>query len=421
MAATTDVPEKGKTDHAAEPTRPADIHTEVRILFCSREWGGWMVMPGGRLAEGYGDRLDDQGRDQAGNPAEVYRVHRAVSAGDGGKMTVDIITVGKRSIYNPAHYQIKELYKNKNWLVIDLMFTWDLPKAINELEQQRLKRYDRIFIDGVGWKNLGNDPALDWDAIARTPYEQDEDYQVTKLSKGCPYNCPYCFSDEFETMNRPVGFNRNRVLLVDENMLAHPNIIIMLENFNKKRINGKVIHFEAVCGFDIRLLDINKAFALKYARFIKPRIAWDGSADDLELISHSLHVLQSAGYNASDISVFMLTNYKVSYNECRLKLKYLKERGVKINDCCYNCSYTDPIPQYWSMEEIKDFRRRARKHNQLTNFRGYDPQPSIKLDSKWRTPHAAIALCGASLPARRRQSSLGCYSPPSSTEHGQTK
>lgn len=295
-------------------------------------------------------------------------------------MTIDIIVVGKRSIYNPAHYQIKGLYKDENWLLIDLMFTWDLPKAVDELKQQRLKHYARIFIDGVGWKNLGNDPVLDWDAIARIPYEQKEDYQVTKLSKGCPHNCSYCFSDDFETINRPVGFNRNRVLLVDENILAHPDLITMLENFNKKRVNGKVIHFEAICGFDIRLLDVDKAFALKYARFIKPRIAWDNSVKDHELIDHALHILQTTGYRASDISVFMLTNYKISYDDCLLKLEYLKKWGVKINDCCYNCSYDNPIPQYWTMEEIKDFRRRARKHNQLINFRGYDPQPNIRLD-----------------------------------------
>jgi len=295
---------------------------------------------------------------------------------------VGIITVGKRSIYNPAHYQIKELYKDKNWLVIDLMFTWDLPKAINELKQQRLKHYDRVFIDGVGWKNLGNDPVLDWDAIARTPYEQKEDYQVTKLSTGCPHNCPYCFSDDFKIVRPPVPFNRNRVLLVDENILAHPDIVSMLENFSKMRVGGKVIYFEAICGFDFRLLDLDKAFALKRARFIKPRIAWDGGVlQDHDSIDHILNILQTAGYRASDISVFVLTNWKVSYADCLLKLEYLKSRGVKINDCCYNCSYDDPIPQYWTMEDIKDFRRRARKHNQLINFRGYDPQPNIIIGS----------------------------------------
>ena len=290
---------------------------------------------------------------------------------------VDIITIGKRSIYNPAHYQIKELYKNKNWLLIDLMFTWDLPKAINELKQQRLKHYDMIFIDGVGWKNLGNDPVLDWDAIAMTPYEQKEEYQVTKLSKGCPHSCSYCYSGDFKTVNKPVGFNRNRVLLVDENILAHPYIIPMLERFNKKRVDGKVIYFEAVCGFDIKLLDINKAFALKHARFIKPRIAWDGAIHNQKLIDNALNIFESVGYRASNISVFMLTNYKVTYNECLAKLECLKERGVKINDCCYNCTYADPAPQYWTMSEIKDFRRKARKHNQLIMFGGYDPQPSI--------------------------------------------
>lgn len=293
-------------------------------------------------------------------------------------MTIDIITVGKRSIYNPAHYQIKKLYKNKNWLIIDLMFTWDLPKAINELKQQRLKHYDRIFIDGIGWKNLGNDPVLDWDAIARTPYEQDEDYQVTKLSKGCPHNCQYCFSDDFEPVNMPVGFNRNRVLLVDENVLAHPCLIIMLESFNKKRVDGKVIYFEAICGFDIRLLDLDKALAIKYARFIKPRIAWDNSIRDHELVYPALDILMSAGYRAIDISVFVLTNYKVPYEECLLKLEYLKKWGVKINDCSYNCCHDNPIPQYWTIEEMKDFRRMARKHNQLINFRGYDPEGGIE-------------------------------------------
>lgn len=294
-------------------------------------------------------------------------------------MVIDIITVGKRSIYNPAHYQIKELYKDKNWLLIDLMFTWDLPKAVNELKQQRLKHYDRTIIDGVGWKNLGNDPVLDWDAIARTPYEQKEDYQVTKLSKGCPHNCQYCFSENFKPVNMPVGFNRNRVLFVDENILAHPDLITMLENFNKKRVNGKVIYFEAICGFDIRLLDIDKAFALKYSRFIKPRIAWDGGIKNHESVKHALDILISAGYRASDISVFMLTNYKISYGDCLHKLEYINKYGVKINDCSYNCCHDAPIPYYWTMWEIKDFRRKARKHNQLINFRGYDPQPSIKI------------------------------------------
>ena len=289
-------------------------------------------------------------------------------------MTVDIITVGKRSIYNPAHYQIKELYKDKNWLVIDLMFTWDLPKAINELKQQRLKKYDRVFIDGVGWKNLGNDPVLDWDAIGRTPYEQKEDYLVTKITKGCPHNCSFCYSDDFEVIGIP-EFNRNHVLLIDENLLSHQEILDVLETLRNKRVDNKVIYYEAICGFDKRFLTYDIALALKQARFKKPRIAWDGGVlQDHNSIDHALNILQTAGYRAQDISVFVLTNWKVSYADCLLKLEHLKRWGVKINDCCYNCSYDDPIPQYWTIEEIRDFRRRARKHNQLINFRGYDPE-----------------------------------------------
>jgi len=295
-------------------------------------------------------------------------------------MTVDIITVGKRSIYNPAHYQIKELYKDKNWLLIDLMFTWDLPKAISELKQQRLKHYDRIFIDGVGWKNLANDHVLDWDAIARTPYEQKEDYQVTKITKGCPNNCSFCYSDDFEVVGIP-DLNRNDVRLVDENLLYHPDIFSVLDELRNKRVCGKVVRYEAVCGFHLELLSLPLAAALKQSRFLKPRIAWDGYLNNKSLVDLALNNLILGGYHASDISIFMLTNYKVSYANCLLKLEHLKKWGVKINDCCYDCNYTNPIPQYWTMEEIRDFRRRARKHNQLINFRGYDPEPNIIIDS----------------------------------------
>jgi hypothetical protein len=288
-------------------------------------------------------------------------------------MTVDIITVGKRSIYNPAHYQIKELYKDKNWLLIDLMFTWDLPKAINELQQQRLKHYDRIFIDGVGWKNLGNDPVLDRAEISQTPYEQDEDYQVTKITSGCPHNCAFCFSDDFKVAGVPT-FNRNKVLLVDENILSHPHIIDVLDKLKNVRVGGRVVHFEAICGFEKGRITLDTAQALRLARFDSPRIAWDGGGEEEGDVLAAIENLTTSGYKAKDISVFVITNYKQSYGDCVKKLDILHNRGVKINDCCYNCTYSHPIPEYWCMDEIKTFRRQARKHNQLIVFNGYDPE-----------------------------------------------
>lgn len=210
-------------------------------------------------------------------------------------MTIDIITVGKRSIYNPAHYQIKELYKENNWLVIDLMFTWDLPKAVDELKQQRLKHYDRIFIDGVGWKNLGNDPALDWEAIFQTPYEQGEDYQVTKITSGCPHNCTFCFSDDFEVVGVP-QFNRNKILLVDENLLSHPNIIEVLDGLKTARVAGRVVRFEAICGFEKELLSLDIATCLHSSRFIKPRIAWDGGMGGAGAVDSAVTNMVEAGY-----------------------------------------------------------------------------------------------------------------------------
>jgi hypothetical protein len=289
---------------------------------------------------------------------------------------VKILTIGSRSIYNPVHYQIKELYADKDWLIIDLMYTWDYNEALKQLKQKRFG-FNKVIIDGVGWKNLGNKPVLDWQEIGKTEFEQKEDYQVAKITKGCPHNCPYCYSDDFEYLGIP-KFNRNLVKLTDENLLATPNVIEVLKELKDKKVNRKVIKFEAICGFDFRYLNKKVAKALKKARFINPRVAWDYGMEYQSRVKYVIKTLKSVGYKdyngERSISVFMLTNWDIPIEECFKKLLKLWEWRVKVDDCCFNCSYKNPIPHGWTLKEIKNFRKIARKHNQLVMFNGYDPE-----------------------------------------------
>ena len=38
----------------------------------------------------------------------------------------------------------------------------------------------------------------------------------------------------------------------------------------------------------------------------------------------------------------------------------------------------EKLPLYWTKQQLVDFRRKARKHNQLILFDGYDPEKKRK-------------------------------------------
>jgi hypothetical protein len=61
------------------------------------------------------------------------------------------------------------------------------------------------------------------------------------------------------------------------------------------------------------------------------------------------------------------------YSECLKKLDLLKVWNVQVCDCYFDNQIRNIPPIYWSKNDIDDFNRRCRKHNQLVNFR-MDPE-----------------------------------------------
>ena len=54
----------------------------------------------------------------------------------------------ERVIYNPAHEAIRELHSDDNRILLDVMFTWNMDKALKrkkELERQNKK----VIVDGM--------------------------------------------------------------------------------------------------------------------------------------------------------------------------------------------------------------------------------------------------------------------------------
>jgi len=206
-----------------------------------------------------------------------------------------------------------------------------------------------------------------------------DDYQVIRLSEGCPHRCQWCY--EWRTIGQnwaiyPVPqIMKNEVRITDMNLLAKKEALDIIRALKDLRANGKVIHYWLVCGIDYRFLTQEISDALKASRFIKPHIAWDNHINQDKRVKDAVKMLLKSGYQQRDISIFMICNHPtITYEESLYKLELCKYWNIKVCDCYFDNQLSPNIePIGWTADQIKSFRRQVRKHNQIANF-GIDPE-----------------------------------------------
>jgi hypothetical protein len=208
--------------------------------------------------------------------------------------------------------------------------------------------------------------------------KSNEEEQWIRLTEGCPNKCEFC-RESWENGVQPIYYTipeiiRNQVKIMDMNMTYKDKFIDIMNELGSKKVNNKVVYYEFICGIDYRFMTQDKANALKNNRFINIRLAWDWSFNQQLRIVDTIKMLLKAGYKPNDITIFMICNWKVSYEENLKKLDLCKVWNVKVADCWFDNQLSPNIkPIHWSIEEIKDFRQKCRKHNQLVRFK-IDPE-----------------------------------------------
>ena len=207
------------------------------------------------------------------------------------------------------------------------------------------------------------------------PYNKMNDIeQWIRISQGCPNNCPFCYEPPEEIVFPVPTIERNSVKIMDMNLLSKlkaPDILVKLA---ETRVNSRVVYYELVCGVDYRFLTPIIANMLKQSRFKRMRLAWDFGYKEQFRIKKALDSLLRAGYRNKDLMIFMICNWNITYEECIKKLYLCAIWSVKVADCYFDGQTPPNIePIGWTAEQIKGFRKRVRKHNQLVNF-GIDPE-----------------------------------------------
>lgn len=211
----------------------------------------------------------------------------------------------------------------------------------------------------------------------------DDTEQWIRLSEGCPNGCPFCREgveiSESKTFEIP-ELVRNKVKILDMNLLCRSEALEIIRELGRRKVNGKVIYYELSCGVDYRFLNQELAVALKQARFKNIRLAWDFSFSLQKEVKEKTKLLLNAGYSTRDIMIFVICNWKTTYEENLRKMELCKIWNFQMADCYFDNQLfpknkADPEikPIHWTLEHMKDYRKKVRKHNQLVNFR-IDPE-----------------------------------------------
>lgn len=247
------------------------------------------------------------------------------------------------------------------------------------------------------------------------------DHHVTHAMRGCIRKCAFCgtwkiepvrhYKTSEELQGELKAICKNKVIFFDNNFLANTHVKSILNDLSNLKICGKAVTCESQSGFDGRLLERDSELAklLRKARFQNIRIAWDNSFSDYLSIKKQIKFLTAAGYKAKDISVFMVYNFDIPYEEMRRKLNYCKRLGVQITDCRYRPleSVEDNYnPQKiegqtekdyyihskagWTDQKVRTFRKMVREHNIWIRYAKDKGLPYDKKMEKWSAIHTTF-------------------------------
>lgn len=229
----------------------------------------------------------------------------------------------------------------------------------------------------------------------------DVDYQIIHTSRGCIRKCGFCgtyiiepvwdckssIKEEIEeNQKRQYEHNKKplkKIIFYDNNLLANEHIENILDDLIELKKEKKITYVESQSGFDGRILMEKPYLAdkLKKAGFKNPKIAWDHSLKQAPKIKEQIDLLINAGFTAKEISIFMIYNYELPYEEMEEKRQLCAEWKVQITDCRYRPldAEDDNYSSYkreqgpedyhihtesgWTDAKVRKFRRNIRRHN----------------------------------------------------------
>ncbi len=218
--------------------------------------------------------------------------------------------------------------------------------------------------------------------------DEEIDYQIVHLSRGCPRECKFCGTWIIEpnfvpksTVDKLIKYKK--IVFYDNNLLMNPSIEIILKELADLKSEKKITWCESQSGFDGRIFLEKPELAkmLRKAGFRYPRIAWDWGFAQKGSIEKQINMLLEAGYPSNQIYVFVLYNWDTTFEEMELKRVQCWNWKVQISDCRFrplsqmydhfdarkigqtNLDYYIHESCGWTDKSVKQFRKNVRRTN----------------------------------------------------------
>ena len=154
------------------------------------------------------------------------------------------------------------------------------------------------------------------------------DYSLGYTYRACPRRCPFCVVPKMsqdKTHHSIYEFwdpRHRKIRLLNNNTFADP---LWKQTFEEIIDNDLMLIDD---GFDIRLLDDEKAFCLSKVRFAKQiHFAFDNLSDELAVTS-GIKLLEKYGVRAKRLMFYVLCGYNTTFEEDSYRVKLLKSLGV---------------------------------------------------------------------------------------------
>jgi len=174
------------------------------------------------------------------------------------------------------------------------------------------------------------------------------DYSLGYTYRYCPRKCSFCnvwkMGNERGIHHRIYSFldkRFKRIRILNNNTFADP---FWKDTFTEIHKENLIAHFDQ--GFDIRLLDDEKAHWLKWIKHHK-QIYF--AFDDIKLekeVRQGIKLLERAGHNLRKIAFFILTGFNSSFEEDKERVEMLKGLGVDSFVMVYNGKGTLALRDY---------------------------------------------------------------------------
>ena len=210
------------------------------------------------------------------------------------------------------------------------------------------------------------------------------DFQILHTSRGCTKKCSYCNIPKTEpqlhfknTIKNEIM--RRNIILYDNNFLSNPNVNNILDEFIDLKKRKMITSIHCLSGFDKYYLTRQPELAqkIKQAGFSKIHIAWDEGFNKASVVKKAVELFVQAGYSRRNISVFLLYNYNIDFDESEKKRIFLFKLGVRPFSTRFrpssqhhdnfnpNINQTNQdyyISPLWTDELVKQFRRNCKNH-----------------------------------------------------------